>query len=302
VLHETSDIAQVYGAGNLQPIVIQPVALSTSERYFVVCWGLDDAWGEPTEEPYVKEIKVTAPIGSDPPLEPGMALVEVMAGQRDEFFKPSESGSPVFNMFGQAVGIMIRGWVDATSGLATRGIVLPFVTVAKWLDGVREAPVNEPVTATLPDAVFGDAELKKILPSFTGGCVFLGKYSAQNLEPNGVSVLEHAPIGVPYLKRVISFFPEEVPSRVSDENAVLVKQLPEPELLPILPGVVNIRAHCPNVVTKPKRAKAWERNAYYSPVIAQLRSPMRIHIKLVQRQAYLEDFFYWGVVESISPL
>jgi hypothetical protein len=88
---------------------------------------------------------------------------------------------------------------------------------------------------------------------------------------------------------------------VSDQDAVLLKKLPEPELLSIPQGGgVNIRAHCPNVVPKPKRANDWERNAYYGPILARADGSFQIRINLVQRQAYLADFFYWGVVDKVS--
>ncbi len=300
VVHPTSDIAQVYGPRQLRPVVIQPVVPSPNQKYFVVSWGLDDAWGAPTEEPYVKEIKVIAPTASDPPVEPGLTLVEVAPGQRSAFFKQSESGSPVFNMSGQAVGIMIRERVDATTGLATRGIALPFVAVAKWLEDIRQDPVNEPRPLFL--ATIDDANVRKnLLTSITGSCVFLGKYSARNRDPNSDQALQDAPVGIPFLKKVINLFPEVEPRRVSDQNAVQVSKLPEPELLSIPPrGAVNIRSHCPNVVPKPRRTNDWERNAYYGPVIARADSRFQIRIRQAQRQAYLEDFFYWGEVENLS--
>src|SRR5262249_12483999 len=136
-LHDSSDIAQVYGPRNVKPVALVAAALSTTERYFVVSWGFDETYGEPTEEPYVKEIKVINPAANDPPVEPGLALVEIVPGQQNAYFKQSESGSPVFNAAGEAVGIMIRERVDVASGLANRGIALPFATVSDWLDGVR---------------------------------------------------------------------------------------------------------------------------------------------------------------------
>jgi hypothetical protein len=298
LVNATDDIAQVYGPRNLEPVVIRRNVLNVGERYFVVSWGLDDAWGEPTEEPYVKEIKVVTPTSGDPPVEPGLAVVEIVPGQNSAFFKQSESGSPVFDLSGRAVGIMIRERVATSSGLATRGIALPFAAVAEWLDDVRQRPVSEPAPVVLADFL-PDPQIVSFTRAF-GGCIFLGKYSARNENPNSDQILADAPVGIPYLRKVINLFPEAAPDGVSDQDAVLTKQLPEPELVSIPPlGGVNIRAHCPNVVPKPKRTKDWERNAYYGPIIARADSQFRIRIKLVQRQAYLEDFFYWGEVESI---
>jgi len=300
LVHATSDIAQVYGPRNLEPVVIKTDALNNNERYFVVSWSFDDVWGEPTEEPYVKEIKVVTPTSSDPPIEPGLALVEVVKGQQNAYFKESESGSPVFNVSGQAVGIMIRERVDETSGLAARGIALPFAEVAAWLDEVRQMPVREPAPVILADVLPMGAQEGSFTANI-GGCVFLGKYSALNQNPVSDQVSKDAPVGIPYLKRFINLFPEAIPDRVSDQDAVLTKRLPESELVSIPQGGgLNIRAHCPNVVPKPKRANDWERNAYYGPIIAVADDQFRIRIKLVQRQAYLEDFFYWGEIESVS--
>jgi len=195
---------------------------------------------------------------------------------------------------------MIRERVDETSGLAARGIALPFAEVAAWLDEVRQMPVREPAPVILADVLPMGAQEGSFTANI-GGCVFLGKYSALNQNPVSDQVSKDAPVGIPYLKRFINLFPEAIPDRVSDQDAVLTKRLPESELVSIPQGGgLNIRAHCPNVVPKPKRANDWERNAYYGPIIAVADDQFRIRIKLVQRQAYLEDFFYWGEIESVS--
>jgi hypothetical protein len=265
---------------------------------------LDDAWGEPTEEPYVREVKVVTPAANDPPVEPGLALVEMAPGQGNVFFKESESGSPVFNMDGLAVAIMIQKRTDEASGLARRGIALPFATVADWLNGVRQDPVKEPIVVALADFAkdFGKIDDRTdFLTSIADSCMFLGKYSARNRPPNDDSTLVDAPLGIPYLKKVISYFPEAVPDQLSDQDAVLTRQLAEPESLSIPQrSAVRIRAYCPNVVPKPKRAKASERFAYYGPEIARADSSFVVRIKRVQREAYLDDFFYWGEIQSVS--
>jgi hypothetical protein len=261
---------------------------------------LDDTWGEPTEEPYIKEVKVVAPTAGDPPMDAGLTLVEIVPGQSDAFFRQSESGSPIFDAAGQAVAIMIKERIDPATGVAKRGIALPFVTVSGWLDGVRQSPVNEPFLVAFKEIADVDRR-KTLLTRVAGGCVFLGKYTARNLEPNSERALADAPVGISYLKKVVGYFPEEAPESVSDNDAVLIRQMKEPELLSIPPrGGVNIRAQCPEVVPKPKRANERERRAYYGPVVASADSRFQIRIGQVQRQAYLDDFFYWGVVESVS--
>jgi hypothetical protein len=329
-INSTNDIAQVYGPRKLDPVAIQRDKLTADERYFVVSWGLDENWGEPTEEPYVKEIKLVTPTIGDPPIEPGLVLVEIVGGQESAYFKQSESGSPVFNLSGHAVGIMIRERVDATSGLATRGIALPFATVAAWLDGVRQAPVSEPAPLTSknliasggyygypsngyygyprggywgspPSGYYRIPAVRLSDHRLAGGCVFLGKFSVRNRNPSSDQVLANAPFGLRFLRKVIALFPKAVPDEVLDQDAVLKKQLAEPELVSIPPrGGVNVRAFCPDVVPMPKRTNNWERNAYYGPVIARADQLFQIRIQRVQRQAYLQDFFYWGEIESVS--
>jgi hypothetical protein len=303
VLNDNSDIAQVYGPRNIEPVTVAAAALSASERYFVVSWGVDDAWGEPTEEPYVKEIKVVNPAANDPPVEPGLALVEIVPGQQSAFFKQSESGSPVFNMAGEAVGIMIRERIDAGSNLAVRGIALPFETVSQWLDVIRQQPVNEPGPIVLREELqlHASRNPQAVIPAFKSvvdeGCVFLGKYSARNRDQN---TMADAPMGTPFLKRMIELFPEAAPDQVSDQNAVTTRQLPESQTV-LIPanGAVNVRAYCPNVVPKARRTNQWERVAYYGPVIARADGGFAVRVKRVQRQAYLQDFFYWGEIDGV---
>jgi hypothetical protein len=302
MVHSASDIAQVQGPRKLEPVVIRSEALEASKRYFVVSWGLDDAWGEPTEEPYIKEVKVVAQTPSDPPVEAGLALVEVVNGQKVGIFKESESGSPVFNLAGEAVAIMIRKRVDASSGLATRGIALPFAELKTWLDGVRKDPVKEPllVDLSIPKDALPPSE--DDFASAKGGCVFLGKYSARNKVPDSIQARSNAPVGVDFLRKVVNLFPEANPDRVLDRDAVVTKEFSTSVLVSVVgSGAVNIRGHCPNVVPKPRRAKDWERKAYYGPIIARADRSVQFRIKAVQRQAYLEDFFYWGQVERVSP-
>ena len=300
----------MYGPRNLKPTVIQTSPLGPNERYFVVSWGLDEAWGQPTEEPYIKEVKVVAPAVGDPLLEPGLALVEIVPGQTGASFKESESGSPVFNSSGQAIGIMIREWADAASGVARRGIALPFVKVASWLNGVTEQPVHEPAPLLLGSMrlpVPGPGGIYPVpyfdpgpVPDLNGSCLFLGKYSARNRDPGSEQALSDAPIGIAYLNKVIGFFPSANPNEVTDSEAVITKQLSEQESVSIPPrGAVNIRSHCPEVVPKPRR-QGWERIAYYGPVLARAGSDSEIRIKSVERQAYLGDFFYWGQIVSVS--
>jgi hypothetical protein len=306
-LHVTHDIAHVTGPRNMSTLLVQHVPLAATGRYFVVSWGLDDAWGEPTEEPYVKEIKLVLPAPADPPLENGLVLVEVLPGQKSTFFKQSESGSPVLDVNGYAVGIMIRARVDVATGVATRGVALPFSSIGRsWLEGLDPvASLNEPNKFLLEHVSLSADEqfARGLLQSLTGGCVFLGKYSARDLDPNSEQALVDAPGGIRLLRRVAGLFPEVVPERVLDNDAVVSIQLPEPEELMIAPrGTVDIRAHCPDVVAKPKRREGWERNAYYGVILQTVGSSFGIRVRQVSRQAYSKDFFYWALVDPSSAL
>lgn len=299
-VHDSRDIAQVVGPRGMTPILVQPAPMTADARYFVVSWGLDDNWGQPTEEPYVKEIRLANPAAGDPPLEDGSVLVEIVPGQQFARFKQSESGSPVIDINGFVVAIMIKERVDPATDVSTRGVALPFAVVQTWLDGIEQKAMLEPTKVTISN--IGDPNTRSdYLASLPGACVFLGKHSARFVEPGSDRALADAPAGIALLRRVAGLFPETAPDRVTDENADLARALPEPEFLAIAPnGAVNVRAHCPNVVAKPRRKENWERIAYYGTILATADSRLRIRVRQVQRQAYLQDFFYWGLIESVT--
>jgi hypothetical protein len=269
-----------------------------------VSWGLDENLGKPTEEPYVKEIKVVTPGANDPPVDAGLVLVEAQQGQSNAIFKTSESGSPVFDLSGQAVAIMIQQ--RTVSGVPKQGIALPFDTVGNWLSGVRQNPIQQPAKVVLADIVQSTWPADpnyglRYLQNLSNTCVFLGKYSARNKAPDSDATLADAPVGIPYLKKAISLFPEAAPDQVSDADAVMIRRLSEPDLISVPPrGAVRLRSFCPNVVPNPQRTNSWERLAFYGAEIAVANSRFQMRIARVQRQAYLEDFFYWGEVQSVS--
>lgn len=301
-----ADIAQVVGPRNMSALKIDTSPLTAGQRYFVASWGLDDNSSPPTptEEPYIKEVKYVDATNALPAVPPGLVLLESLPGQPNNEFRHSESGSPVVDINGAAVAVVVEERRDLTTNRAFQGLALPLASVSDWLVGVQQRPVMEPNPIRLDAsiAIYPDKADINLTESLAGACVFVGKYSARNVEPNSERAKQDAPFGIEFLSSVIREFQAANPESVTDEEDSISKDLAAPRTATIFArdGAVYIRSQCPNVVPKPKRTNVSQRIAYYGPVIATATAAYKIQIRQFLRQAYLGDFFYWGVVNSIE--
>src|SRR5262249_8629740 len=128
---------QVVGPRNMSPLKTNTNQLSAGQRYFVVSWGLDDNFGIPAEEPYIKEVKYVDPANVVPAVARGLVLLEALPDQPNGEFKQSESGSPVFDINGDAVALVVQERRDLTTNKAIQALALPLASVRDWLDGMQ---------------------------------------------------------------------------------------------------------------------------------------------------------------------
>lgn len=303
IVNPTEDIAQVVALRNVSPLKIRN-GLNTDERYFVASWGLDDAWGGPTEEPYIKEVKYLDSDSAVPAVPAGLALFEALPNQSNHEFKQSESGSPVVDMNGNVLAVVVQERVDLKTGKAVQALAIPLTRVIAWLSGKEQAQLIEPAKVSFTAFNKADATIPYFMDSLAGSCVFLGKYSARRLSPNSDAAKRDAPLGIETLQSIIRQFPVMNPENVTDEQASISRDLAEPRVVRVATpdGEVHIRSNCPDVVAKPRRQEPWERIAYYAPVIATVSTAYRVTIQQILQKAYLRDFFYWGVVNKVEPL
>lgn len=297
VVHDDWDIAQVLGPRNIQAARIASASMTGAERYFVISWGRADNWEGPTEEPYVKEVKVTTAGANDPPVPTGMLLLEVVSPEPARF-KPSESGSPVFDTDGRVIAIVIKERISPSGGFSRQGLAVPLSAISPWLVSAEARPI-EPQPVMI--AALATVERANFVGSLWNRCVFLGKYSARGLSAEAPRSRADAPFGPAVLQRVVGLFPPEDPREVSDEAATATKELPRLEefRVPSADRAVNIRSRCPEVLPKPKRTRANERVAYYGASLAVATNKFALWVSKIQRQAYLDDYFYWGVVDKV---
>jgi len=120
-----------------------------------------------------------------------------------------------------------------------------------------------------------------------GLCVFLGKRSAKFQDADTQPRAPDAPFGVKFLKAV-------------DENPTNPALLTEPISVSTKAGAVNVRTRCPDIVQKPNTTDRKSRIAFYGAPYAQLTPDFAVRLKEVRKLDYLEDYFYWGVIEAVT--
>jgi Trypsin-like peptidase domain len=297
--HNQRDIAQVAIAEptDRSPVTISSSRLIPNKRYFVVSWG--DAYSQISrqEEPYIKEVKY---LGAAPD-NSGLIEIEAIPDQDVKEFKRSESGSPVYDEELRVVAMVVEQLMDNRTGDSRIGRALQLSDVMDWLDNARRLPVKEPPPLRLVGLVPPGEVALNVQNSVENGCVFIGKFSARTLPESSPQLKELAPFGKSYLVATIQRFDDRLPDRIADADAYAEVALPESDTIRVDTNTeVNFRKGCPTPVPKPQRTSPWQRNAFYGPVATILRSSQTIRVRKIVRLSYLEDFFYWGIVQSGS--
>ncbi len=294
--HAQRDIAQVSIA---EPTDRKPVRLSASrfdpgKRYFVVSWGDAHNSTSTQEEPYIKEVKYLRHSADNS----GLIEIEALPDQEFKEFKKSESGSPVYDEDLGVVAVLVEELDDRIKGTATIGRALPLSDVMDWLESAKRAPVKEPPPLKLVGPITATQQInfERLVDN---GCVFVGKFSARNLPDGSPQLKALAPFGKSYLSSVIHRFDDKLPDRIADTDAYSETALPDPASITVDGNTeVYFRNGCPTPYPKPGRTLPWQRNAFYGPIVSVLKADQTIKIRKVIRLSYLEDFFYWGVVQS----
>jgi hypothetical protein len=294
------DIAQVSIA---EPTDRKPARISASrfdlgKRYFVVSWG--DAYNliSTQEEPYIKEVKYLRRSTDNS----GLIEIEALPDQEFKEFKRSESGSPIYDQDLGVVAMLVEELVDNSKGTATVGRALLLSEVTDWLEGAKRVPVREPPPLRLvaPTTAIQQGDFQRLVDN---GCVFIGKFSARGLPDASPQLKELAPFGKSYLSSVIRRFDDKSPDRITDADAYAEVALQDSASITVDRNTeVNFRKGCPTPYPKPERTSPWQRNAFYGPIISVLKGDQTIKIRKVVRLSYLEDFFYWGVVQFSTNL
>jgi Trypsin-like peptidase domain len=278
------DIAQVgLGQRSAKVVTLRPDHFSTSEPYYVVSWGRNLDGGEFPYEPYIRRVTYIGQDGENP------QLAQFQVDDSTAGFIETESGSPVMAKNGDVVGMLVQRLrrVDITdSGQSKVGLALPVTAISEWLASEDIASVIEPAIVKLASLKFV-AELTPTLANMSDLCVFLGKRSAKFQDPEKQPRAADAPFGVLFLRNL-----DENPA----DPALLVNAIAVSEKA----GAVNVRTRCPDVVQKKDTTGRKDRIAFYGAPYAQITPIFKVRLKEIRKLDYQDDYFYWGVIESVS--
>ena len=278
------DVAQVgLGRRTRKAARLKAAAFTTSEPYFVVSWGRNSDGGEFPDQPYIRRVKflgpdsVNAELGQFQVDDPSVGFIE------------TESGSPVMDKGGDVVGMIVRRVrpPDTTdSGRSQIGLAVPTSAINLWLSSPVAVSAFEPAILKL-QRLLVSAALAPALTNMEGLCVFLGKRSAKFQDADTQPRASDAPFGVKFLRAV-------------DEKPTNPALLTEPISVSTKAGAVNVRTRCPDIVQKPNTTDRKSRIAFYGAPFAELTPDFDVRLKEVRKLDYLEDYFYWGVIEVVT--
>jgi hypothetical protein len=279
----TYDIAEIMlGQRDIQTPKLKAAQFLTSDPYYIVSWGRNVDGVEFPYEPYIRRVHYLGNDAANPELAK-LQVEDPLSG-----FIETESGSPVMDKTGSVVGMVVERVrrVDVTdTGMSEVGLALPITTVNNWLEGTQVASLKEPSLIKLAFDLVTDRD--PTLDAMSGLCLFLGKRSAKNQNPEAPARPEDAPFGVQFL-------------RAMDQNPTSAALLSVPISVSIHPGAVNVRTRCPVVMQKPHTVERRNRIAFYGAPYAQITSYFSVKLKEIQKLDYLEDYFYWGVIDTVA--
>jgi hypothetical protein len=278
------DVAQVgLGRRSRKTARLKSAVFTTTEPYFVVSWGRNSDGGEFPDQPYIRRVKFLGPDS----VEAGLGQFQV--DDPSTGFIETESGSPVMDKGGDVVGIIVRRVraPDTTdSGRSQIGLAVPTSAINSWLSSPVVVSALEPAILKLQTLRIS-AALAPVLSNMAGLCVFLGKHSARLQDAETQPRAPDAPFGVKFLRTV-------------DENPANPALLAEPISVTAKAGAVNVRTRCPDVVQKLNTTDRKSRIAFYGAPYAQLTPDFDVRLKEVRKLDYQEDYFYWGVIETVT--
>jgi hypothetical protein len=284
VTYQTAtDVAQIgLGRRSRKTARLKAVAFATAEPYFVMSWGRNSDGGGFPDQPYIRRVRYLGPDTVE------ARLYQFQVDDPKEGFIETESGSPVMDMDGNVVGMIVRRVRadDATdSGRSQIGLAVPTSAMNLWLSSPVLVSALEPAILKLQSLSI-NAELAPALSNMSGLCVFLGKRSAKFQNADTQPRAADAPFGVSFLRTV-------------DENPANPALLTEPISVSTKAEAVNVRTRCPDIVQRPNTTDRKDRIAFYGAAYAQLTPDFDVRLKEVRKLDYLEDYFYWGVIEGV---